>query len=96
MSDSRAAPFALPIEVRMSNAEAFWRRGGSSSSDGGTTSLSLSVKGNTAIVTRSFSGGGGSQTQATLSGEYDGNRISAAGREQAVGYRDCTLTLTRG
>jgi len=94
--DSRSSPFTLPVEVRLSNGEALWRRSGSSSADGGTTGLSLSVKGNTAIVTRSFSGGGGSQTQATLSGEYDGNRISAAGKEQAVGYRDCTLTLTRG
>jgi hypothetical protein len=50
---SGTAPFSLPLEVRLSNGEAFWNRRTSSTSDGGTLGLRLSINGNTATVTRS-------------------------------------------
>lgn len=87
-------PFTIPLELRVSNGSASWKSTRTwATADGGTLEIRLVVSGNSVSVTRSY--GVGLGNQATLSGHYDGVGISAAGREQGLGARECKVSLSR-
>ena len=87
-------PFTIPLELRVSNGSAIWKGTQSWAMPvAGTLEIRLVVSGNSVSVTRSY--GIGRAHQGTLSGHYDGAGISAAGREQGVGTRECRLSLSR-
>jgi hypothetical protein len=87
-------PFAIPLELWVSNGSAIWKGTGSwAATVVGTLEIRLIVSGSSVSVTRTF--GVGLSSQGTLSGHYDGVGINAAGRERGMSGRECSVSLSR-
>lgn len=83
-------PFTIPLALRVSNGAAVWKSTNAGPADGGTVEIRVLVDGNSVSVTREHLAVGAASVQSSLAGRYEGSGISATGREQGLGFRECT------
>jgi hypothetical protein len=92
---SIAEEFTASLDMQLTNGSGSWKSAGPTSGNGYTSEIRVSAGPTEATITRFHIGAsyaGGSQTK--LSGQYHGNAIRAAGKEDGTN-RQCTLSLTR-
>jgi hypothetical protein len=95
---SLGTQFTIELQVQLTNAIGTWRTTSARSQDN-TIEIRISVDQSTVSVTRFFAGqnyagGSGISSRGILTGRYDGNTISAIGKEKNPD-RQCTLALNR-
>ena len=82
-------PFTLDLEMRLSSGRGTWYAPNTSSANGETTSVKVSVNGPDDVTVVRGSIGGRSSGDTPLSGRFDGNTIRASNGS-------CTLALSGG